>query len=139
MKKHPTNDVFMSNRGKRNYDDADELEQRLKKFLVNRPNSLFLYRPDLVNQVTKKDNTFSTRLSPNSMITMGKRVRSPIGFNIPGLHELLKQAKEDIDEKRAKRVRSPIGRSLLSDLQSTYPSNKRTLDHFWIYGTFFST
>ena len=126
----------MSNRGKRNYDDADELEQRLKKFLVNRPNSLFLYRPDLVNQVTKKD-TFSTR--PNSMITMGKRVRSPIGFNIPGLHELLKQAKEDIDEKRAKRVRSPIGRSLLSDLQSTYPSNKRTLDHFWIYGTFFST
>ena len=126
----------MSNRGKRNYDDADELEQRLKKFLVNRPNSLFLYRPDLVNQVTKKD-TFSTR--PNSMITMGKRVRSPIGFNIPGLHELLKQAKEDIDEKRAKRVRSPIGRSLLSDLQSTYPSNKRTLDHFWIYGTFFTT
>ena len=126
----------MSNRGKRNYDDADELEQRLKKFLVNRPNSLFLYRPDLVNQVTKKD-TFSTR--PNSMITMGKRVRSPIGFNIPGLHELLKQAKEDIDEKRAKRVRSPIGRSLLSDLQSTYPSDKRTLDHFWIYGTFFTT
>ena len=110
----------MSNRGKRNYDDADELEQRLKKFLVNRPNSLFLYRPDLVNQVTKKD-TFSQR--PNSMITMGKRVRSPIGFNIPGLHELLKQAKEDIDEKRAKRVRSPIGRS----------------DHFWIYGTFFTT
>lgn len=54
LKENEDGFYFMSNRGKRGNDD--DVEDLLKKFLVNRPHSLFLYRPDVSDQVAKRDS-----------------------------------------------------------------------------------
>merc|ERR1712223_1358981 len=89
----PMDFFFMSNRGKRSdlQDEEEDLDfqRTLRKLMVSRPHSLFLYRPDMVKRLLAKRGGNFQR--PNGLlISMGKRI-SPLGFNNPLLNKLLKE------------------------------------------------
>ena len=109
----PMDFFFMSNRGKRSdFQEEEDLDfqRTLRKLMVSRPHSLFLYRPDMVKRLLNKRGGNFQR--PNGLlISMGKR-GSPLGFSNPLLYEMLEAAKEEavVDESRSKRLRiSPLG------------------------------
>jgi len=109
----PMDFFFMSNRGKRSDLQEEEdldFQRTLRKLMVSRPHSLFLYRPDMVKRLLNKRGGNFQR--PNGLlISMGKR-GSPLGFSNPLLYEMLEAAKDEavVDESRAKRLRiSPLG------------------------------
>ena len=127
----------MSNRGKRSdFQDEEEdldFQRTLRKLMVSRPHSLFLYRPDMVKRLLAKRGGNFQR--PNGLlISMGKR-GSPLGFSNPLLYEMLEAAKDEavVDESRAKRLRiSPLGfnNPLLNKLLKEMEKPKRGDDVF---------
>ena len=124
----------MSNRGKRSDQETEDtdFQRTLRKLLVSRPHSLFLYRPDMVKRLLNKRGGLQR---PNGLlISMGKR-GSPLGFSNPLLYEMLEQAKDDavVDEPRGKRLRiSPLGfnNPLLNKLLKEMEKPKRGDDVF---------